>query len=182
MNSLDIAFGIYALTQIYRGFRLGFRRMLYDTVKWVMIFGGAGLGYRFLMPVLSRLDKYAELSAGLNKSVLDFISKTFEGSEGNLIADFILTISQDASFDRIAVFLILMIIASIIARTLIVGSFWKSGSEGKLLGAAFGFVKASIYAIIVMMLLSGVMNMVNPEGFYRWQMESRILDYVNLVF
>lgn len=50
MNSLDIAFGIYALTQIYRGFRLGFRRMLYDTVKWVMIFGGAGLGYRFLCP------------------------------------------------------------------------------------------------------------------------------------
>jgi hypothetical protein len=33
-----------------------------------------------------------------------------------------------------------------------------------------------------MMLLSGVMNIVNPEGFYRWQMESRILDYVNLVF
>ena len=76
----------------------------------------------------------------------------------------------------------LMIIAGLIARALIVGSFWKSGSEAKILGAAFGFVKASIYAIIVMMLLSGVMNIVNPEGFYRWQMESRILDYVNLVF
>jgi len=182
LNSLDIAFGIYALTQIYRGFRLGFRRMLYDTVKWVMIFGGAGLGYRFLMPLLIRQEKYIEMSADVNKSVLGFISKTFEGSEGNLIADFILTISQDASFDRIAVFLMLMIIAGLIARALIVGSFWKSGSEGKLLGAAFGFVKASIYAIIVMMLLSGVMNIVNPEGFYRWQMESRILDYVNLVF
>ena len=58
MNSLDIAFGIYALTQIYRGFRLGFRRMLYDTVKWVMIFGGAGLGYRFLMTLLIRQEKY----------------------------------------------------------------------------------------------------------------------------
>ncbi|WP_028829326.1 CvpA family protein [Proteocatella sphenisci] len=182
MNSLDIMFGIYALTQIYRGFKLGFRKMLYDTVKWVLIFGGAGLGYRFLLPLLLKIEEYTKMAMKVNSSVTGFIQKTFEDNKGNFIADFILNLSQNAKFDRVAVFLILMIMAGFIARGIIVGSFWKSDSGGKILGACFGFVKASIYAIIIMILLSVVMNMVNPEGFYRWQMESRILDLLNLVF
>jgi len=182
MNSLDIMFGVYALTQIYTGFKLGFRKMLYDTVKWVLIFGGAGLGYRFLIPALLKIDEYKKMAMKVNSSVLGFIQKTFEDNQGNLVADFVLNLSKNAKFDRIAVFLILMIIAGFIARGIIVGSFWKSDSGGKILGACFGFVKASIYAIILMMLLSLIMNIVNPEGFYKWQMESQILDLINLVF
>lgn len=182
MNSLDIGFGIYAISQVYKGFRLGFKRMLYDTVKWILIFGGAGISYKLLMPILLKMEAYAELATTMNSKTVEFIQGTLLGNADQLLAKIILSNIESARFDKFAVFLILIIVIGIIIKTLIVGSFWQRETGGRLLGAAFGFIKAAIYAVIIMMILSSVMNVINPEGFYKWQSESQILNYINLIF
>ncbi|MGB5824796.1 MAG: CvpA family protein [Proteocatella sp.] len=182
MNSLDIGFGIYAISQVYKGFRLGFKRMLYDTVKWVLIFGGAGVSYSLLMPVLLKMQAYVDLAMTVNAKTIAFIRDTLWGSSDQLLAKIILSNIENARFDKIAVFIILIIVIGSIIKTLIVGSFWNRETGGRLLGAGFGFIKAAIYAVIIMMILSLVMNVINPDGFYKWQSESQILNYINLIF
>lgn len=173
---------MYAISQVYRGFKLGFKRMLYDTVKWVLIFGGAGLSYRALMPMLLKLEAYKALAVTVNTKTIEFITNTLIRNGDNVLEGIILKNIENARFDKFLVFLILMIVLATITKALIVGSFWRKETGGRILGAGFGFIKASIYAVIIMMILSSVMNIINPEGFYKWQSESQILNYINIIF
>lgn len=182
MNSFDIAFGLYAIGQVYKGFRLGFKRMLYDTVKWILVFGASVASYRLLMPVLLKTQEYTALATNINTSTIGFIREILAESSDQLLVKIVLSNLENARFDKLAIFLILTIVLGMLIKTLIVGNFWKRETGGRLLGAAFGFIKAAIYAVIIMLILSSIMNIVNPTGFYKWQSESQILSYVNLIF
>lgn len=181
MNSLDIVFGLYALSQSYRGFKVGFKRMLYDTVKWVIVFGSSAFIYKFFVPKLFIFEPYIKLANNINFKTVEFMQKTLSTKEG-FLPELLLSNINNIKMDRLLVFALLLIIISLVTRMLIVGSFWKSESDGRLLGATFGFVKASIYGIIAMLIISSIMNVINPEGFYKWQAGSAILNYINLIF
>lgn len=181
MNSLDVIFGLYALSQIYRGFKLGFKRMLYDTVKWIIVFGSSAFIYKFFVPRLFEFEPYIKLSHNINIKTIEFIQKTLSNKD-NFVIDLILKNISNIKADRVIIFVLLLIIISIITKMLIVGSFWKSSTGGRIPGAMFGFVKACIYSIIAMLIISSIMNIINPEGFYKWQMDSAILKYINLIF
>lgn len=181
MNSLDIVFGLYAAGQAYKGFRVGFKRMFYDTVKWIIVFGSSVFIYRFFIPKLFELEAYAKLASDINLNTIEFIQKSLGGKE-NFLSELMLANISNLKADRFIVFVLLLIIISVITRLLIVGSFWNSDSEGRVLGATFGVVKACIYGIIAMLIISAIMNVINPEAFYKWQSESAILNYINLIF
>lgn len=181
MNSLDIVFGIYALSQAYRGFKVGFKRMLYDTVKWVIVFGSSAFIYKFFVPKLFTLEPYLKLANNINSKTMEFMQKTLSSKEG-FLSELLLKNINNIKIDRLLVFVLLLIIISLVTRMLIVGSFWRSDSDGKIMGALFGIVKASIYGIIAMLIISSIMNVINPEGFYKWQAGSIILNYINLIF
>lgn len=155
--------------------------MLYETVKWIIVFGSSTFIYKFFIPRLFEFEAYIKLSNNINIKVIEFIKKTLSNKD-NLIIDLILKNISNIKADRVILFVLLLIIISIITKMLIVGSFWKRDNGGRIPGAMFGFVKACIYGIIAMLIISSIMNIINPEGFYKWQMESAILKYINLIF
>lgn len=181
MNSLDVVFGLYAAGQAYKGFRVGFKRMLYDTVKWIIVFGSSAFIYKFFIPKLFELEAYTKLASDINLKTIEFIQNSLSGKE-NFLSELMLANINNLKADRFILFVLLLIIISVITRLLIVGSFWNSDSDGRILGATFGVVKACIYGIIAMLIISAIMNVINPEAFYKWQSESAILNYINLIF
>lgn len=84
MNSLDIVFGLYAAGQAYKGFRVGFKRMLYDTVKWIIVFGSSSFIYKFFIPKLFEFEAYIKLASDINLKTIEFIQKSLIGKENLL--------------------------------------------------------------------------------------------------
>lgn len=181
MNSFDILFLGYCGFQGIRGYFLGFSKMLYSAVKWVFILGGSGLLYQNLMPLISKIPFYVEISQGLNLaigSVLKDITKFISQGE---IANFIGNIFYNIPYDKIAIIIGFMILCFVLIRSMILG-FKPKKSKNRIGGILIGLLKSYIYMLIIMISLSPIMNVINPDAFYNWQSESIVLKTINLIF
>lgn len=180
-NSFDYIFIAYTLWQIYLGYTQGFRLMLYQTVKWILLFAGLFVANRHFLPVLMKREWFIEKSQAINRFGYDFVVEL--APDDNPFSEIIYRqVAESIPFDKIVFFLAVIIIVSLITRIIIIGSLWGKEPEARKLGVMFGLFKAAFVCFIVMTFIGTFMNISNPEGFLKWQEQSFILSKIPIRF
>ncbi len=175
LNSFDYLFLAYTLLQIYKGFTMGFRIMVFETIKWFVLAGGILLSNMRLYPYLMTLDIFANYSDKVidfgQKSALSLIS--FE----NPVKTFIYKeVAMNIPYDKILFDIIIILVVSFFTRVFITGSLFGKEVKGRVLGMVFGVVKSLVITFLIMSVIAGFMTKSNPQGFKNWQDQSYILS------
>lgn len=180
LNSFDYGFLIFCLIELVHGITQGFRVMLFETVKWVILVAVIWAA-NALYPYLVTLSAVQSAALSVNewgfRAALSLIT-----TENRLQALLFTQIARSIPYDKIAFFLLLIAIASIVSRIMILGGLFQREEKQRLLGATFGLLKACVVTFLVMSVLSGFMMGSNRAGFLRWQEESLILSTTGIQF
>ena len=141
LNSFDYLFLAYTLLQIYKGFTMGFRIMVFETIKWFVLAGGILLSNVILYPYLMSLDIFANYSDKVidfgQKSALSLIS--FDNPLKTLIYQ---EVALSIPYDKILFDIIIILVVSFFTRVFITGSLFGKEVKGRVLGMVFGVVKS----------------------------------------
>ncbi|MDO4711907.1 MAG: CvpA family protein [Peptostreptococcaceae bacterium] len=180
-NSFDYVFIIYLLWQIYVGYSQGFRLMLYQTVKWIVLVGGLFMANHYLLPVMMKQPFFMEKSKAVNKIGYDLVLQ-FGPKDNPIAAEIFRRVAESIPYDKIVFFLLVILVFSVILRIIIIGSVWGKEVEGRTLGVAFGVLKAILICYVVMSFIGTFMERSDPEGFLRWQEQSFILSKTGIRF
>ena len=175
LNSFDYLFLAYTLLQIYKGFTMGFRIMVFETIKWFVLAGGILLSNMRLYPYLMTLDIFANYSDKVidfgQKSALSLIS--FDNPLKTLIYQ---EVALSIPYDKILFDIIIILVVSFFTRVFITGSLFGKEVKGRVLGMVFGVVKSLVITFLIMSVIAGFMTKSNPQGFKNWQDQSYILS------
>ena len=175
LNSFDYLFLAYTLLQIYKGFTMGFRIMVFETIKWFVLAGGILLSNVILYPYLMSLDIFANYSDKVidfgQKSALSLIS--FDNPLKTLIYQ---EVALSIPYDKILFDIIIIMVVSFFTRVFITGSLFGKEVKGRVLGMVFGVVKSLVITFLIMSVIAGFMTKSNPQGFKNWQDQSYILS------
>ena len=175
LNSFDYLFLAYTLLQIYKGFTMGFRIMVFETIKWFVLAGGILLSNVILYPYLMTLDIFANYSDKVidfgQKSALSLIS--FDNPLKTLIYQ---EVALSIPYDKILFDIIIILVVSFFTRVFITGSLFGKEVKGRVLGMVFGVVKSLVITFLIMSVIAGFMTKSNPQGFKNWQDQSYILS------
>ena len=175
LNSFDYLFLAYTLLQIYKGFTMGFRIMVFETIKWFVLAGGILLSNVILYPYLMSLDLFINYSNKVidfgQKSALSLIS--FDNPLKTLIYQ---EVALSIPYDKILFDLIIIMVVSFFTRVFITGSLFGKEVKGRVLGMVFGVVKSLVITFLIMSVIAGFMTKSNPQGFKNWQDQSYILS------
>lgn len=175
LNSFDYLFLAYTLLQIYKGFTMGFRIMVFETIKWFVLAGGILLSNVILYPYLMSLDIFANYSDKVidfgQKSALSLIS--FDNPLKTLIYQ---EVALSIPYDKILFDIIIILVVSFFTRVFITGSLFGKEVKGRVLGMVFGVVKSLVITFLIMSVIAGFMTKSNPQGFKNWQDQSYILS------
>ena len=175
LNSFDYLFLAYTLLQIYKGFTMGFRIMVFETIKWFVLAGGILLSNMRLYPYLMTLDIFANYSDKVidfgQKSALSLIS--FDNPLKTLIYQ---EVALSIPYDKILFDIIIIMVVSFFTRVFITGSLFGKEVKGRVLGMVFGVVKSLVITFLIMSVIAGFMTKSNPQGFKNWQDQSYILS------
>ncbi len=175
LNSFDYLFLAYTLLQIYKGFTMGFRIMVFETIKWFVLAGGILLSNVILYPYLMSLDLFINYSNKVvdfgQKSALSLIS--FDNPLKTLIYQ---EVALSIPYDKILFDIIIILVVSFFTRVFITGSLFGKEVKGRVLGMVFGVVKSLVITFLIMSVIAGFMTKSNPQGFKNWQDQSYILS------
>lgn len=175
LNSFDYLFLAYTLLQIYKGFTMGFRIMVFETIKWFVLAGGILLSNVILYPYLMSLDLFINYSNKVvdfgQKSALSLIS--FDNPLKTLIYQ---EVALSIPYDKILFDIIIIMVVSFFTRVFITGSLFGKEVKGRVLGMVFGVVKSLVITFLIMSVIAGFMTKSNPQGFKNWQDQSYILS------
>ena len=175
LNSFDYLFLAYTLLQIYKGFTMGFRIMVFETIKWFVLAGGILLSNVILYPYLMSLDLFTNYSNKVvdfgQKSALSLIS--FDNPLKTLIYQ---EVALSIPYDKILFDIIIIMVVSFFTRVFITGSLFGKEVKGRVLGMVFGVVKSLVITFLIMSVIAGFMTKSNPQGFKNWQDQSYILS------
>lgn len=175
LNSFDYLFLAYTLLQIYKGFTMGFRIMVFETIKWFVLAGGILLSNVILYPYLMSLDLFTNYSNKVidfgQKSALSLIS--FDNPLKTLIYQ---EVALSIPYDKILFDIIIILVVSFFTRVFITGSLFGKEVKGRVLGMVFGVVKSLVITFLIMSVIAGFMTKSNPQGFKNWQDQSYILS------
>ena len=175
LNSFDYLFLAYTLLQIYKGFTMGFRIMVFETIKWCVLAGGILLSNVILYPYLMSLDLFINYSNKVidfgQKSALSLIS--FDNPLKTLIYQ---EVALSIPYDKILFDIIIILVVSFFTRVFITGSLFGKEVQGRVLGMVFGVVKSLVITFLIMSVIAGFMTKSNPQGFKNWQDQSYILS------
>ena len=175
LNSFDYLFLAYTLLQIYKGFTMGFRIMVFETIKWFVLAGGILLSNVILYPYLMSLDLFINYSNKVidfgQKSALSLLS--FDNPLKTLIYQ---EVALSIPYDKILFDLIIILVVSFFTRVFITGSLFGKEVKGRVLGMVFGVVKSLVITFLIMSVIAGFMTKSNPQGFKNWQDQSYILS------
>ncbi len=175
LNSFDYLFLAYTLLQIYKGFTMGFRIMVFETIKWFVLAGGILLSNVILYPYLMSLDLFINYSNKVvdfgQKSALSLIS--FDNPLKTLIYQ---EVALSIPYDKILFDIIIIMVVSFFTRVFITGSLFGKEVKGRVLGMVFGVVKCLVITFLIMSVIAGFMTKSNPQGFKNWQDQSYILS------
>ena len=175
LNSFDYLFLAYTLLQIYKGFTMGFRIMVFETIKWFVLAGGILLSNVILYPYLMSLDLFINYSNKVidfgQKSALSLIS--FDNPLKTLIYQ---EVALSIPYDKIIFDIIIILVVSFFTRVFITGSLFGKEVKGRVLGMVFGVVKSLVITFLIMSVIAGFMTKSNPQGFKNWQDQSYILS------
>ncbi|MDO5063124.1 MAG: CvpA family protein [Peptostreptococcaceae bacterium] len=180
-NSFDYVFIAYLLWQIYLGYSQGFRLMLYQTVKWVVLMAALFVANLYILPVIIQKPFFYEKSQAINKFGNEFAMQ-FAPKDNPIGAEVFRRVADGIPYDKIVFFLVVIIIVSVVLRIIIMGSLWGKEVEGRTLGVMFGVMKAMFICYVVMTFISAFMMTSNPEGFLRWQDQSFVLSHLRIRF
>lgn len=175
LNSFDYLFLAYTLLQIYKGFTMGFRIMVFETIKWFVLAGGILLSNVILYPYLMSLDLFINYSNKVidfgQKSALSLLS--FDNPLKTLIYQ---EVALSIPYDKILFDIIIILVVSFFTRVFITGSLFGKEVKGRVLGMVFGVVKSLVITFLIMSVIAGFMTKSNPQGFKNWQDQSYILS------
>ena len=175
LNSFDYLFLAYTLLQIYKGFTMGFRIMVFETIKWFVLAGGILLSNVILYPYLMSLDLFINYSNKVvdfgQKSALSLLS--FDNPLKTLIYQ---EVALSIPYDKILFDIIIIMVVSFFTRVFITGSLFGKEVKGRVLGMVFGVVKSLVITFLIMSVIAGFMTKSNPQGFKNWQDQSYILS------
>ena len=175
LNSFDYLFLAYTLLQIYKGFTMGFRIMVFETIKWFVLAGGILLSNVVLYPYLMSLDLFISYSNKVidfgQKSALSLLS--FDNPLKTLIYQ---EVALSIPYDKILFDIIIIMVVSFFTRVFITGSLFGKEVKGRVLGMVFGVVKSLVITFLIMSVIAGFMTKSNPQGFKNWQDQSYILS------
>ena len=175
LNSFDYLFLAYTLLQIYKGFTMGFRIMVFETIKWFVLAGGILLSNVILYPYLMSLNLFINYSNKVidfgQKSALSLIS--FDNPLKTLIYQ---EVALSIPYDKILFDIIIIMVVSFFTRVFITGSLFGKEVKGRVLGMVFGVVKSLVITFLIMSVIAGFMTKSNPQGFKNWQDQSYILS------
>ena len=175
LNSFDYLFLAYTLLQIYKGFTMGFRIMVFETIKWFVLAGGILLSNVILYPYLMSLDLFINYSNKVidfgQKSALSLLS--FDNPLRTLIYQ---EVALSIPYDKILFDIIIILVVSFFTRVFITGSLFGKEVKGRVLGMVFGVVKSLVITFLIMSVIAGFMTKSNPQGFKNWQDQSYILS------
>lgn len=175
LNSFDYLFLAYTLLQIYKGFTMGFRIMVFETIKWFVLAGGILLSNVILYPYLMSLNLFINYSNKVidfgQKSALSLIS--FDNPLKTLIYQ---EVALSIPYDKILFDIIIILVVSFFTRVFITGSLFGKEVKGRVLGMVFGVVKSLVITFLIMSVIAGFMTKSNPQGFKNWQDQSYILS------
>ena len=175
LNSFDYLFLAYTLLQIYKGFTMGFRIMVFETIKWFVLAGGILLSNVILYPYLMSLNLFINYSNKVidfgQKSALSLLS--FDNPLKTLIYQ---EVALSIPYDKILFDIIIILVVSFFTRVFITGSLFGKEVKGRVLGMVFGVVKSLVITFLIMSVIAGFMTKSNPQGFKNWQDQSYILS------
>ena len=175
LNSFDYLFLAYTLLQIYKGFTMGFRIMVFETIKWFVLAGGILLSNVILYPYLMSLNLFINYSNKVidfgQKSALSLLS--FDNPLKTLIYQ---EVALSIPYDKILFDIIIIMVVSFFTRVFITGSLFGKEVKGRVLGMVFGVVKSLVITFLIMSVIAGFMTKSNPQGFKNWQDQSYILS------
>ena len=175
LNSFDYIFLAYSLLQIYHGLTQGFRIMLFETVKWLILIGVIFFSNKVLYPHLMTREDFVNLAQRVNEWGYQAVTSVLKSD--NPFKDLLYTeIAKSIPYDKITFFLAILLVVGILSRLVILASVFKRERQGRLLGAVFGLAKSILVTFLIMNILAGFMMSANPEGFVKWQEESLILS------
>lgn len=181
LNSFDYVFAAYTLLQIFHGYSQGFRMMLFDTVKWVVLIIGLYFANALLLPVIMTMpwfmDKSVRINAWFTQVAMEFIPQ-----ENPVTAMIYQNVVESIPFDKLVFFLVVILVVGTISRLIIIGTLWGEKPKGRALGMVFGVLKALLITYVVMSVLGSIMAVSNPEGFLKWQNESFFLSFITKRF
>lgn len=181
LNSFDYIFISYTLLQIFHGFTQGFRIMLFETVKWIILIGVIYISNKVLYPYLLTTENFVIYSQKTNEWCFKSVTAVLQSD--NPLQNMLYTeIAKSIPYDKIAFFLVIIVGAGILSRIFIIGSVFKKETSGRALGVVFGMAKSLLVTFLVMNIIAGFMMSANPGGFVRWQKESFILSKTGQVF
>ncbi len=181
MNSFDYIFIAYLLGQAYWGYRQGFRLMLYQMVRWIVLALGVLAANQILLPFLMQSGQYVAKAKQFNywcyAVMMDF------APEGNELSEMLYQkMAESIPYDQILFYLVVIILISLATKVFIVGTLWGEETEGKFAGLLLGIARAIGVCFIFMKLASVIMAIANPEAFELWQEESSILSLLGIKF
>lgn len=181
LNSLDYIFIFYSLAQIYRGFVQGFRVMVFETVKWAVLFVALYLSNKVFYPYLIKLDSFSNYAQAINgwclKSALSLAPTS------NPLKEIIyVEVAKTIPYDKMAFYILVILAVSFLTKMIIIGSLSGGEAKGRVLGMIFGQLKALAVFYLVLSIIAGFMVEANPLGFEKWQKSSRILSELDYQF
>lgn len=179
-NSFDYIFTAYVLWQVYLGYTQGFRVVLYQTIKWVVLFAVLFVVSVYVLPLLETTSIFLDRGMRVNEWFVGVAMQFKPTNELNAII--FERVVQSIPFDRIVFYLILIIAVSLITKILVMGTLWKDEVQGRAGGILVGLFKAAFMCYVLMSFLSTFMSISNPEGFLRWQEQSFILSRLGIKF
>lgn len=180
-NSFDYVFSACLLWNMYLGYSQGFRMMLYQTVKWIILFIGLFVADMAIYIYLIKIPWFLLKSAQINALGREFV-KSFAPKDNILALALHIKVAEIIPYDKIVFYFIIIVSVIVLTRIFILGGLFEDEVEGRVPGALFGLLKAAFTAYILMLFIRSFMSLTNPEAFETWQKNSYILSHLGIKF